>query len=310
MMMPGRKYQTGSGYRYGFNGKEKSDEIAAGDLDFGARIYDGRLGQWLSVDNCFSKYPEYSPYIFAANNPIIFVDVDGNDIIKKIRESYSLGIPITYHGLGETNYESKNWANVKFNKKTSSYDIEIGILIKYSTVFKQKYDIGNGTKGTIETENPGIFTEVSGHEKGHAEQFYLAAKSVINLTSSISGTEKKYSGTGDKVITQVYNDYMKNAKAQFDKGHIGKTVTKEDESNYTKTIQEIFTKTILPNLQTDVLNKMVDAIPNAMKKQGDLEKDANSRAEKSRGGTPAKYGQVEGTKESNINYKGKPLKGT
>ncbi len=310
MDMPGRQYSSTNGYRFGFNGKEKDKDVTAGDYDFGARIYDARLVRWLSVDNCFSKYPEYSPYVFAINSPIIFVDVDGNDIIKKIRESYSLGIPKSYHGLGETNYEDKNWADVKFNKKTNSFDIEIKILIKYSTVFKQKYDIGDGTKGTIETENPGIFSEVSGHEKGHAEQYYLAAKVAINLTSSISGTEKKYSGTGDKVITQVYNDYMKNAKAQFDKGHIGKTFTKEEENNYIKTSQELFNKSILPNLQTDVLNKMIDAIPNALKKQGDLEKDANSRGEKSRGGTPAKYGQIEGTKESNIKYKGKPLKGT
>jgi hypothetical protein len=36
MMMPGRKYEPVSGYRYGFNGKEKN--IAADDYDFGARV--------------------------------------------------------------------------------------------------------------------------------------------------------------------------------------------------------------------------------------------------------------------------------
>ena len=36
-------------YKYGFNGKEKDNEVNVdgGDYDFGARIYDSRLGRWL-----------------------------------------------------------------------------------------------------------------------------------------------------------------------------------------------------------------------------------------------------------------------
>lgn len=48
--MPGRKYSAGSGYRYGFNGKEKDNSTGEGNLDFGARIFAVRLGRWLSVD--------------------------------------------------------------------------------------------------------------------------------------------------------------------------------------------------------------------------------------------------------------------
>jgi RHS repeat-associated protein len=53
MIMPGRKYSIGNGaYRYGFNGKEKNNEISGegNSYDFGARIYDPRLGRWLSTD--------------------------------------------------------------------------------------------------------------------------------------------------------------------------------------------------------------------------------------------------------------------
>ena len=50
--MPGRKYSPTNSYRYGFNGQEKLDEIKGygNSLDFGARIYDPRLGRFLSVD--------------------------------------------------------------------------------------------------------------------------------------------------------------------------------------------------------------------------------------------------------------------
>jgi len=66
-------------YRYGFNGMEKDDEVAgAGNsLDFGARIYDPRLGRWLALDPLMLDFPHESPYSFAGSNPVYFVDKDG-----------------------------------------------------------------------------------------------------------------------------------------------------------------------------------------------------------------------------------------
>lgn len=39
------------------------------------------VSRWLSVDPLASKYPSVSPYNFVANNPIIFIDPDGKEII-------------------------------------------------------------------------------------------------------------------------------------------------------------------------------------------------------------------------------------
>ncbi len=79
--MPGRKFSAGTGYRYGFNGKEKSHEITNDAYDFGARIYDPRLGKWLSVDPLQQKYPDLSTYQFCANSPTSAKDPDGRLII-------------------------------------------------------------------------------------------------------------------------------------------------------------------------------------------------------------------------------------
>lgn len=51
-------------YRFGFNGKENDNEVkgTGNQLDFGARIYDPRLGRWLSLDPLQAKYPGFSPY--------------------------------------------------------------------------------------------------------------------------------------------------------------------------------------------------------------------------------------------------------
>lgn len=80
MAMHERCFSSGE-YRYGFNGKENDKAISGGDLDFGARIYDSRVGRWLSVDVKASKYPSLSPFNYCANNPTIFSDIDGNDFV-------------------------------------------------------------------------------------------------------------------------------------------------------------------------------------------------------------------------------------
>ena len=64
---------------YTFSGKEKDVETGYGY--FGARYYDSGLSIWLSVDPMSDKYPSMSPYNYCANNPVILVDPDGNEII-------------------------------------------------------------------------------------------------------------------------------------------------------------------------------------------------------------------------------------
>ncbi|MCD6066498.1 MAG: hypothetical protein K0S33_1324 [Bacteroidetes bacterium] len=81
--MPGRNYVAANSYRYGFGGKEKDNEVygEGNEYDFGARIYDPRLGKWLACDPLASEYPQLSPYQYCANSPLIFKDPDGKRIL-------------------------------------------------------------------------------------------------------------------------------------------------------------------------------------------------------------------------------------
>ncbi len=67
---------------FGFNGMEKDDEIkgSGNSYDYGARIYDSRVGRWLSRDPLEKKYPSLTPYNFVANSPIFLIDPDGKEI--------------------------------------------------------------------------------------------------------------------------------------------------------------------------------------------------------------------------------------
>ncbi len=78
MLQVGRVFNT-SGYRYGFNGKEKDGEIIGeGNLyDYGFRIYNAKIAKFLSVDPLTQSYPWYTPYQFSGNKPISCIDLDG-----------------------------------------------------------------------------------------------------------------------------------------------------------------------------------------------------------------------------------------
>jgi hypothetical protein len=80
-----RMYQA-DGYRYGFGGHEKNDEIngSGNHLSFGDYGYDSRIGRRWNVDPLSNKYPNISPYSSFNNNPIIYKDPDGNDAIISI----------------------------------------------------------------------------------------------------------------------------------------------------------------------------------------------------------------------------------
>jgi RHS repeat-associated protein len=78
MMMVGRSFSA-SEYRFGFNGKENDNEVKGqgSQQDYGMRIYAPRLGRFLSIDPLTNSYPWYTPYQFAGNSPVKFVDLDG-----------------------------------------------------------------------------------------------------------------------------------------------------------------------------------------------------------------------------------------
>ncbi|MBN8667463.1 MAG: RHS repeat-associated core domain-containing protein [Chitinophagales bacterium] len=80
MQMVGRTLET-SKYRYGFNGKEKDPEVMGeGNVyDYGFRIYNPRVGRFLSLDPLANKYSHFSPFHYAGNTPIQAIDQDGEE---------------------------------------------------------------------------------------------------------------------------------------------------------------------------------------------------------------------------------------
>jgi RHS repeat-associated protein len=132
MVMPGRSFvRSGADYRFGFNGKEQDGEewtgSAGNQLDFGNRIYDSRLGRWFGRDKLAVKYAAISPYVFAANNPVLFIDPDGLQVVvPKVGDRQPVLDAINsafgedffeFDGNGRLNYTGKSTDNLDENQK-------------------------------------------------------------------------------------------------------------------------------------------------------------------------------------------------
>ena len=78
MVQPGRSSGLGE-QRHLFNGMESDDEVSGDGNSYTTqfRQYDPRLGRWKSLDPLMSMFPDMSPYVGFANNPVVYTDPYG-----------------------------------------------------------------------------------------------------------------------------------------------------------------------------------------------------------------------------------------
>jgi len=151
-MMPGRTYSAQTSYRYGFNGKENDNEVKGegNQQDYGMRIYDPRIGKFLSVDPLTKNYPELTPYQFASNRPI-----DGSDL------------------------DGKEWkSEIRFVGPTGKYVIDYNITIS----------LGNNTVSGARSQNELKLSNPS--DKKILNEIKTRTESILNNSRSASGTKE------------------------------------------------------------------------------------------------------------------------
>jgi len=110
---------------------EKDNEISGqgNNLDFGARIYDSRLGRWLSVDPLTHNSPSITPYSFANGSPIAFIDPDGEWV--KIATT-------NYYTDRKGNLKVKHWYNIFKKTIYRKIDVSMGSVKLYNHNAKKR----------------------------------------------------------------------------------------------------------------------------------------------------------------------------
>lgn len=99
-----RAFQDFKNFRYKFNGKESDGEIngEGNNYDFGARIYDNRLGRFLSIDRLGKNFSFKTPYDYAENDVIRSIDLEGAEKFEKTGDNKML-VTIVYGVVTDPN---------------------------------------------------------------------------------------------------------------------------------------------------------------------------------------------------------------
>jgi RHS repeat-associated protein len=116
------KKSSAKNYRYGFTGIEKDNEIkgAGSSYSFNARMYDCRIGRWLSLDPMADGMPSEGGYNYCHNNGINFTDPDGESPISMfLKAAAKQGIKVAAKEFIEHSVKTrlKNYATKSFAKQ-------------------------------------------------------------------------------------------------------------------------------------------------------------------------------------------------
>lgn len=150
--------------KFAFGGKEFGEELGLNWYDVSARNYDPAIGRWMNIDPLAELMTRHSPYNYAFDNPIYFIDPDGRSpfgfVDPKRQKAKSNGAVRTVHDLGATGI-----TGVGFTKKSNgTYETQVFITETTNQVLSDP-------ESGISKNNPGLSKEVEAHEEGHGDQF-------------------------------------------------------------------------------------------------------------------------------------------
>ncbi len=153
-----------------YNAKELQSDHGLEWYDYGARFYDPQLARWFNVDPLAEKYTLFSPYTYVANNPQLFIDLDGNQIF--IHDHVKNNMTNLAHIIATTQGKQivdrlistplKYTIATVFFTRSSKYD-----YAGKSGSPRYIYSVGNSWYSDIEGGEP-TSTNILAHEMYHA----------------------------------------------------------------------------------------------------------------------------------------------
>ena len=97
--------------KYKYGGKELERMHGVDLYDFSARMQDPVLGRFSTMDPMCEKYYSISPYVYCNNNPIMYIDPNGMDIVIWYQNERGKQVNFIFNGQNENNAPRNKFVN-------------------------------------------------------------------------------------------------------------------------------------------------------------------------------------------------------